>query len=273
MNISRGCIRAIVGELLERPITETMETTTLTSDELRRRLQVTTDETSDALKQYSAIGELRRKVTELHYTVTHGATDAECDAAAVKVVKASEDLRLAELVEPRKKAASDSARARRAESAVGAIQSIANHFESLNNEACAVARQILLALPPPMAVQLRPEEGGYARDAALGAMLNWMPGVVESGTALNRANGCRSSRECAESNAEAMLETFEAETSTIRTQIDRLRSILAVVVPATAETVMVSAGGGLGDSSGAPAKPEKTAKASKAAATTEPASV
>jgi hypothetical protein len=209
---------------------------TTTTDEIRRRIQLVQDETSDALKQYAAIGEARRKVAELQHQVTNGATDAECDAAAPKLVKASEDLRLAELVEPRKKAASDAARARRTDAAVSAIQSVMRHFEALNNEAREVAYKVVLALPSPLAMEVRLEEGGYHRNMVLGQMLDLMPGVFDSGQAYRRAYDCRNSRECAESNASAMLETFDAETATVRAQIDKLNQVLSALGLRSGET-------------------------------------
>ncbi|MEK7950519.1 hypothetical protein [Luteolibacter soli] len=228
-----------------------------TADEIRRRLQLITDETSDALKQYAAIGELRRKVERLRHECTNGESDAACDAAASKLVKASEDLRLAELVEPRKKAASDAATARRSQAAVAEIRAIMGHFERLNNEAREVAVKVVFAMPSPLAMQIRHEEGGGRRDMVLGQLLDLMPAVFESGQAYGRAYSSHNaaSASAAENNLATMLETLDETTEIVRAQISDLRKILAAIGGSEA----ASAGGGLGDSPGATAEAEELA--------------
>lgn len=179
----------------------------------------------------NAIVALRVKVETLQRASVSGDTLEECEAAARELIKASEDLRLAEIIAPAKERSATEAKQAAIREAGRVVRAIGTDFSKLHEDAFSVAMLIVRRfVAPEIAGLSQYEPEGMLRERTLASMAGHFPGSVPAAIQARRADDIRTNTTMAVvSEAQAMLETFDEDNARIRGEIDQLKTILRTI--------------------------------------------
>ena len=185
---------------------------------------------SAARQSIAEIDALRATVTKWRGIASDPAvSDESANAAAVELVRASEELRLAEIGIDRRNAALERAIAQSAvvaDEILPPLETIAFHLE---REATATGFELCRKLIAPDAAELSVDmPQGVARENAVGGMVFFMRGVHESTDLLERVtNAMKGTNVMRAIFAQDLLERWDGDNSAIAAGIASMRAAIA----------------------------------------------
>ena len=183
-----------------------------------------------ARQSIAEIDALRATVTKWRGIASDPAvSDESANAAAVELVRASEELRLAEIGIDRRNAALERAIAQSAVVADEILSLLETQAFHLEREATATGFELCRKLLAPDAAELSVDmPQGVARENAVGGMVFFMRGVHESTDLLERVtNAMKGTNVMRAVFAQELLERWDSDNSAIAAGIASMRAAIA----------------------------------------------
>ena len=199
----------------------------MNAKELQNILDKARAETKGAFSALAAIKDLRSKVERLKREQVSAESDEKAEAAARELVSATDDLRVAEVILPRKQKAADDASQIMEAAGRDVLTRIQGHFGKLSDEGHDLAFRLQRLLISPEGAAGHPNESipAMQRERALMAICGISIGHYSAWLLRHRAQTALSaeSKSSFVPNAETLIESFDADTDRVEAAISKLK--------------------------------------------------